>query len=100
MKQIAREHRTYVVYASLATSGSDAYPHRSPIANYISVITRRPEMTMFFEAFIAASLVHVKLCKKMGITSTMHRGPQWKRSADSQNDYVSLIADINSIQEC
>ncbi|KAL1985908.1 hypothetical protein VTN96DRAFT_7173 [Rasamsonia emersonii] len=48
VEQIAREHRTYVVYASLAKSGSDTYPRRSPIADSISLITRRPEMTMFF----------------------------------------------------
>lgn len=67
VQQMARMGYTYVVYASLANFKSGAYPHRSMLANTISQINERGEMTMFFECYIAASLLHIEQCRKTGI---------------------------------
>jgi hypothetical protein len=73
IQSIARQDLAYVVYVSLAQPHSTAYPRRSRLAqlminqdtNY--TITDRATMTTIFECYIAASMVHVRLCRTHGI---------------------------------
>lgn len=68
MQQLAYQNCCYVIYASSARPGSTVYPSRSPIADAIFCYSEIERMTIFFECYIAAGLVHVKLCKILGIT--------------------------------
>ncbi|KAN0067422.1 hypothetical protein V8E54_014512 [Elaphomyces granulatus] len=74
MQSIARQGLAYVIYVSLAEPSSTAYPRRSLLAD--SMTRHGPEytsdkvragITTFFECYIAASMVHVQLCKKYRI---------------------------------
>ena len=74
MQSIARQGLAYVIYVSLAGPSSTAYPRRSLLAD--SMTRHSPEhmsgneragITTFFECYIAASMVHVQLCKKYQI---------------------------------
>lgn len=67
IQQMARDG-SYVVYASLASRGSHAYPRRSIIADQIADFVDREKMTVFFECYIAANLVNVELCREFGIS--------------------------------
>ncbi|KAL1961862.1 hypothetical protein VTN77DRAFT_986 [Rasamsonia byssochlamydoides] len=69
VKELAFKNYSYVVYACLATDKASSYPQRSQLANVIVNIIDRPELTTFWECFIAASLVHVAICKDLGITA-------------------------------
>ncbi|KAN0084865.1 hypothetical protein V8E54_001332 [Elaphomyces granulatus] len=74
MQSIARQGLSYVIYVSLAGPSSTAYPRRSLLADSMTrhgpVYTSdkaRAGITTFFECYIAASMVHVQLCKKYQI---------------------------------
>ncbi|KAL1969978.1 hypothetical protein VTN77DRAFT_6383 [Rasamsonia byssochlamydoides] len=67
VQQIARQGLTYVVYASLAEQTSKAYPPRSVIANRFFNPSVSGNMSTYLECYIAASMVHVQLCREEGI---------------------------------
>lgn len=67
MQQIARE-KTYVVYTSFAEHGSVSYPTRSIFCDMLDEYTGPMDIDMFFQAFLAASLVNVQICREIGIS--------------------------------
>src|SRR5438034_4621987 len=70
IQSIARQGLAYVIYVSLAEPSSKAYPRRSLLAQSMTsshpsyTETERAAMTTFFECYIAASMVQVRLCRK------------------------------------
>lgn len=97
MKQLAYDNCTYVVYACLAKRAGNAYPGRSFIADTIASHYDRRNMTIFFECYIAASLVHVKICKNLGITPAGFFYLQVQMTDALGHAMIELVRGINEL---
>ncbi|KAK2786799.1 hypothetical protein FQN53_006096 [Emmonsiellopsis sp. PD_33] len=101
VQQLAVHHGMYVVYSSLADRKSSDYPPRSVIADQIPSYTESMKrLARFWESYIIISLMHVEICKRVGISSAgfynLQVRKKYKPYQDSFSHAVRLLdkADI------
>ncbi|KAK2813650.1 hypothetical protein FQN50_000048 [Emmonsiellopsis sp. PD_5] len=102
VQQLAVHHGLYVVYSSLADGESPGYPPRSVIADRIHPSTYGLDrLVRFWESYIIISLMHVEICKRVGISPAgfynLQVRKEYKRYQDSFSSAVFLLdsADIS-----
>lgn len=69
IQELARKG-VYVAYASLASTESGVYPSRSKMADLVARRDDKENAAVFFNCYIAASLVNIQMCRDIGITAT------------------------------